>query len=430
MQVLRLLEVGEGVVRDQGLPLLQRRGVDRLGEAEPLLADLRDGGDHLLPGEVAPEDGVAAVDVGGDVLEPRPGEGLAERGVGSWVAPPTPRNSRMYAVSGFRHGPILREPERTADAASRPGVPRAPIRSGRQGDSTTASTYRGSSCPSRANASGLAAEAAWKDMPDRRGWPACHVQADTRGAGMKLGLQPRDRKEAHAESETRQCNPHPSHRPHAHRRRPEQSPAMEVLRATARPSPRKIPSGRCPRRRPSPRSRNGGIMSRPWREGPGRSSPGAMLNRSSARPLACVLSLGFKDLFSFPAAGIRVNRPLDRKVLAIQFAEDRRASRDGLNSEVETLPIEGYRHQPLRRQWEREDREPPGARMADAKRPGPSWPGLGRAERYELGTPRQGHRDRRPGVRFPGMSPVHRHAHGRAYPGQGHRHRVQGSRAA
>ncbi|MBO5686558.1 MAG: hypothetical protein J6R73_08250, partial [Alistipes sp.] len=56
---------------------------------------------------------------------------------------------------------------------------------------------------------------------------------------------------------------------------------------------------------------------------------------------------GFQNLDSFPAAGMRVNRSLDRKVVAIQFAEDQRASRDGLNSEVDTLEIEGFRYQPL-----------------------------------------------------------------------------------
>jgi hypothetical protein len=38
VQVLPRLEAGERVVRDQGLPLRQRRGVDRLREAESLLA--------------------------------------------------------------------------------------------------------------------------------------------------------------------------------------------------------------------------------------------------------------------------------------------------------------------------------------------------------------------------------------------------------
>jgi hypothetical protein len=198
----------------------------------------------------------------------------------------------------------------------------------------------------------------------------------------------------------------------------EQSPAMEVIRASREAKPQEDPE------RPMPaeaaiaafqkrRDREQAVAGRPGPVQP-RSHVERLVGQTTGmRPVPS----GFKDLFSFPAAGIRVNRPLDRKVLAIQCAEDRRASRDGLNSKVETLPIEGYRHQPLRRQWMREDRELPGARIADEKRPGPSWPGLGRAERYELGTPRQGHRDRRPGVRFPGMSPVHRHAHGRAYPG-------------
>jgi hypothetical protein len=55
---------------------------------------------------------------------------------------------------------------------------------------------------------------------------------------------------------------------------------------------------------------------------------------------------GFKNLDSYPAAGMRVNRSLDRKAVAIQFSEDWRASRNGLKSEIDTLEIEGFRYSP------------------------------------------------------------------------------------
>ncbi len=57
----------------------------------------------------------------------------------------------------------------------------------------------------------------------------------------------------------------------------------------------------------------------------------------------------FQNLDSFPAAGMRVNRPLDKSVPPIQFAEDQRADRDGLIRGVDTLKIQGFRCQPLRR---------------------------------------------------------------------------------
>ena len=106
MDVLPLFEVGERVVRDQGFPLLQRRGVDRLGEPELLLADLRDGGDHLLPGEVTAEDGVAAVDVRGDVLEPRFRQGFAEGSDGELGGPADAAEQEdvRRLRFGFRHG--------------------------------------------------------------------------------------------------------------------------------------------------------------------------------------------------------------------------------------------------------------------------------------------------------------------------------------
>lgn len=77
---------------------------------------------------------------------------------------------------------------------------------------------------------------------------------------------------------------------------------------------------------------------------------------------------GFISVASYPTAGIRVNKSFDRGTAAIQFDESRRASRDGLCNEVETLQIEGFRFEPLRRQWERHDRAQPGVNTITATR--------------------------------------------------------------
>jgi hypothetical protein len=69
---------------------------------------------------------------------------------------------------------------------------------------------------------------------------------------------------------------------------------------------------------------------------------------------------GFLSVASYPPAGIRVNKSFDRGTVAIQFDETRRPSNQGLMNEVETLQIEGFRFEPLRRQWERRDTAQPG----------------------------------------------------------------------
>jgi hypothetical protein len=80
---------------------------------------------------------------------------------------------------------------------------------------------------------------------------------------------------------------------------------------------------------------------------------------------------GFLSVASYTAAGIRVNKSLDRKNPAIQCDEDRRAARYGLGSEVELLAIEGFRYEPARRHWERHDPVIPGANIVTAERFGP-----------------------------------------------------------
>ena len=72
---------------------------------------------------------------------------------------------------------------------------------------------------------------------------------------------------------------------------------------------------------------------------------------------------GFLAVKDYPTVGIRVSKSLDRGTVGVQFDEARRASRDGLVNEVETLQIEGFRFEPLRRQWERTDKAAPGANI-------------------------------------------------------------------
>jgi hypothetical protein len=71
--------LGKGIAGDQGVPLGQRRREDLLVEAELRAAQRGEGGEDLVPGLGTADDGIAAVDVGGDVVEPRPGERCAER---------------------------------------------------------------------------------------------------------------------------------------------------------------------------------------------------------------------------------------------------------------------------------------------------------------------------------------------------------------
>ena len=77
---------------------------------------------------------------------------------------------------------------------------------------------------------------------------------------------------------------------------------------------------------------------------------------------------GFLSVATHAAAGIRVNKSLDRGTVAIQFDEAWKASRDGLVNEVETLGLNGFRFEPLRRQWERRDTAEPGANIISAGR--------------------------------------------------------------
>jgi hypothetical protein len=76
---------------------------------------------------------------------------------------------------------------------------------------------------------------------------------------------------------------------------------------------------------------------------------------------------GFVGLESFKNAGIRLSRSLDKNVVAIQFADDRRPSRDGLNPENQRLMDRGFSYRPERAQWERVDRERPAENYQDAK---------------------------------------------------------------
>ena len=62
---------------------------------------------------------------------------------------------------------------------------------------------------------------------------------------------------------------------------------------------------------------------------------------------------GFINRYRHIEAGIGVNWSPTLKAVGVQFAEDRRADRDA--GEVETLQSEGFRFDPLRRQWQKLD---------------------------------------------------------------------------
>lgn len=76
---------------------------------------------------------------------------------------------------------------------------------------------------------------------------------------------------------------------------------------------------------------------------------------------------GFQGLEGHYEAGIRLNRSIDKNVVGIQFADDRKPSRDGLNAENERLRERGFLYAPMRSQWERVDREQPSENYQDAK---------------------------------------------------------------
>ena len=76
---------------------------------------------------------------------------------------------------------------------------------------------------------------------------------------------------------------------------------------------------------------------------------------------------GFVGLEGHYNAGIRLTRSLDKRTVAVQFADDWRPSRDGSNPEKQRLDDRGFKYQPDRAQWERFDREQPGENYQDAK---------------------------------------------------------------
>lgn len=76
---------------------------------------------------------------------------------------------------------------------------------------------------------------------------------------------------------------------------------------------------------------------------------------------------GFKGNEGWRDVGIRLSQSLNKNVVAIQFAEDRRPSRDGINPEIARLQERGFSYWPERHQWERLDREDPSGNYQDAK---------------------------------------------------------------
>ena len=75
---------------------------------------------------------------------------------------------------------------------------------------------------------------------------------------------------------------------------------------------------------------------------------------------------GFINVDSYPEAGVKVNKSLDRGTFAIQFAADRLPSVE----EKDLLAAKEIKYHPARKQWERTDPENPGANGLDAKRVG------------------------------------------------------------
>ena len=84
------------------------------------------------------------------------------------------------------------------------------------------------------------------------------------------------------------------------------------------------------------------------------------------RPKFAPVPEGFLNVDRFETAGVRVNRSHDKRVVALQFAEDQVPSRPEKDA-MESIDI---MYKPEHRQWEREDRENPGTNIIDAKRLG------------------------------------------------------------
>lgn len=71
---------------------------------------------------------------------------------------------------------------------------------------------------------------------------------------------------------------------------------------------------------------------------------------------------GFKNVASFPVAGVKVHKSVDRAVAAVQFAEDKKPER----AEKDLLEDRGFRYDERQRQWTRRNAEQPGANLIDA----------------------------------------------------------------
>ncbi|MHC5537929.1 hypothetical protein ACYOEI_06825 [Singulisphaera rosea] len=76
---------------------------------------------------------------------------------------------------------------------------------------------------------------------------------------------------------------------------------------------------------------------------------------------------GFRGMEGHYSAGIRLTRSDDKNVVGIQFSDEHKPSRDGLNPETERMRERGFLYVPMRTQWERVDREQPAANYQDAK---------------------------------------------------------------
>ena len=76
---------------------------------------------------------------------------------------------------------------------------------------------------------------------------------------------------------------------------------------------------------------------------------------TASKPTFNPIPAGFRNVATFAEAGIKVNKSEDRKVAAVQFAEDRTPNR----GEKDAMQDRGIQYNERSRQWEREDGEQP-----------------------------------------------------------------------
>jgi hypothetical protein len=98
-------------------------------------------------------------------------------------------------------------------------------------------------------------------------------------------------------------------------------------------------------------------------------------DRFTRKPAMQPVPVGFIDTYVNSAAGIRVNKSMERDIVAIQFDNDRpptRGEKDILEAihepDAERRDKIRFEYDTAQKQWTRPDREQPGANLLDAKR--------------------------------------------------------------